>query len=419
MRPSARWLASLSVLLAATLGGACSSSAPDGPGGAVTVVSCSTVCGATPDCGGMTCVDYCEGVEEACARSTSPGAASAFGNWATCQPTLACVGGTFTQAGSQCPGDQSQLAACSSTSNPVDGGKPDVGATNPGACASLSACCLQVVDSSSKEECEDVVAMADASSCAEAQADFTQDDLCGGSMTGGGSPACTALATCCSVLSSSLQTACNEVVAAANASTCGTELTSYETIGECGGTTMTGGTGCTALTACCASLSASDATSCEAEVTAAGGSDTECTEELTAYQSLGMCTGTGSGTGSGSGSGSGGSTCGELSACCGSLPSADQSTCEEYVSSGVAADCSAALSTFMESGYCGGLGSGSGSGASTSSGSSGGGGCAALSVCCASLTSDDQEGCEEIVSEGDAAECSEELEAYTEAGDCT
>ena len=92
------------------------------------------------------------------------------------------------------------------------------------------------------------------------------------------------------------------------------------------------------------------------------------------------------------------------------MPSEEQAGCNELVTEGDDATCSAELTAYQDDSLCGGgstTSSGSGTGTSTGSG-----GCSALSSCCSSLPSEEQAGCNDLVTEGNAAECSAELTAY-------
>ncbi len=116
----------------------------------------------------------------------------------------------------------------------------------------------------------------------------------------------------------------------------------------------TGGTACSELSTCCSSksLPTEEQTACAEVVTA--DITIDCQSTLTGYQDAMYCSG-GSGTGSGSSSTSstsGGGGCSALSSCCGSLPAGDTTSCNELVTLGVAADCSSALTAFMEEGLC-------------------------------------------------------------------
>jgi hypothetical protein len=83
---------------------------------------------------------------------------------------------------------------------------------------------------------------------------------------------------------------------------------------------------------------------------------------------------------------------------------------------------SAALASCSQSNCqaaCAANGSSSSSGASSSSSSGGsGGGCSALSMCCTKLSGAAQTGCNQVVTAGDNASCSQELMALQTAGQC-
>ncbi len=93
---------------------------------------------------------------------------------------------------------------------------------------------------------------------------------------------------------------------------------------------------CVALGACCESIASADQPNCI--MYADSGNAMACEEVLTGLVQSGLC-------GSGSGSGSAPSACASLSACCPSLPSSDQGSCEAIAASGNVANCSSALSS--------------------------------------------------------------------------
>ncbi len=279
------------------------------------------------------------------------------------------------------------LGACNSSSDAGD-------------CTTLSLCCDQISDSSSKAECEQVVSMNQTTSCQEAQADFTgaSPPMCTVS-TASASPTtgCGALTACCGTLSSEEKPGCETVASAGDDGICTSELAAF----QCPATSSSGGTGCSGLSACCDTLSGDDKESCQLIVSDndAAVCTTEiaelCPSEASKPTMQTMPT-----------MGSGGSDCSDLSSCCSSLPSTEQSSCQAIVTGGVAADCSAALTEYKDASLC------SGSGSSSGSGSNSGSGCSALSSCCSSLPTEEQAGCQAIVSEGSDSTCSAELSAY-------
>jgi hypothetical protein len=202
---------------------------------------------------------------------------------------------------------------------------------------------------------------------------------------------CTTLPTCCTQLSdASNKTLCEQIVMTADPTSCGEAQADFETDSLCkvsSGGGGGGGTGCAGLMTCCGTLSGEDATLCADEVTASAGSDSECSVYLTSYPT---CASVGTGTGTG------GTGCAGLSSCCATLPSEEQAGCQEVASEGIATTCSEELSVL-----CPGTGTGTGTG-------TGGTGCSGLSSCCATLPSEEQAGCQEVVSEGIATTCTEE-----------
>jgi len=281
------------------------------------------------------------------------------------------------------------LAACSSS------------ATTAGDCTTLPSCCAQLTVAADKAACDEAVSAGDPTTCGDVQSEFassTADHCTVATATGGGS-GCAGLTACCATLSATQQTICNDYVTASagSDSTCSTFLAEYPSCM----TVSTGGTGCAGLSTCCASLPTAEQAGCDDIVSV--GNATTCSAELTSLQSGGMC-------GTGSGSGTGGTGCAGLSACCGSLPSTEQVGCQDIVTAGDATTCSAELSAYQTDGMCG-TGSGSGTG-------TGGTGCSALSSCCGTLPSTEQAGCQDIVTAGDATTCSAELTAYQDQGNC-
>ncbi len=284
-----------------------------------------------------------------------------------------------------------------------------------GDCTTLTSCCSQLTDASNKELCTELVGQGDATSCGEAQSDFEGDGLCVVATTSGSSGSgCAGLGTCCSSLAAADQPLCQDVAGAGDEATCAAALSSYQTAGMCAASVSisipSGGSGCSGLSSCCSLLPSEEQAGCNNLVTE--GDDATCSAELTAYQDDSLCGGkaTGPTSGSGTGTSGGGSGCSGLSSCCSSLPSEEQAGCNELVTEGDDATCSAELTAYQDDSLCGGgstTSSGSGTGTSTGSG-----GCSALSSCCSSLPSEEQAGCNDLVTEGNAAECSAELTAY-------
>jgi hypothetical protein len=79
------------------------------------------------------------------------------------------------------------------------------------------------------------------------------------------------------------------------------------------------------------------------------GVDTTCSAELSAFQTEGLCKGSSSSSGSGS---SGGTGCSGLSSCCSSLPSSEATGCQAIVSEGSDPTCSEELSAYQTDGLC-------------------------------------------------------------------
>jgi hypothetical protein len=290
-----------------------------------------------------------------------------------------------------------------------------------GTCASLSTCCPQLTASDQATTCKEIVAQADDSACAAAQTNLEGDLLCQVvDTTSGGGTGCSGLSSCCASLSSEEQIGCNAIVQENNDGSCSSALTEYETSGLCSshtivitpgsGTGTGGGTGCSGLSSCCASVPSAYTTSCNTVVSE--GDDAACTEELTAYHTDGYCGGSSS-TGTGTGTGSGGSGCSGLSSCCASVPSEYTTSCNTVVSEGSDAACSEELSAYQTDGYCGGSSTGTGTGTG-----SGGSGCSGLSSSCIRSAPMRSTSCNTVVSEGSDAACSEELSAYQTDGYC-
>jgi hypothetical protein len=72
--------------------------------------SCESVCDSVPDCGSSSCMAQCSALESAC---TEEGQRSAFTEWATCRPTLACEGGALVPV--TCRGENAAIMACGTT----------------------------------------------------------------------------------------------------------------------------------------------------------------------------------------------------------------------------------------------------------------------------------------------------------------
>ena len=159
------------------------------------------------------------------------------------------------------------------------------------------------------------------------------------------SSACTTLDACCATAGAEEQSACFAVPTFGSAVACAQELAS---LGACETASAASGTGCTELAACCAEMSGAAATSCEAVVMT--GVATTCAAELSVYASSGSCPSTASGPTGG---------CAALAPCCAGLGAA-ASACEQLVSAGDSAACSAELSAEMSAGACGGTPPGGG-----------------------------------------------------------
>jgi hypothetical protein len=121
-------------------------------------------------------------------------------------------------------------------------------------------------------------------------------------------------------------------------------------------------TGCSGLTACCASLDGADQAACQSAVMMSGASDEACTDALMTLQHQGICAAEASGgDGSGGTDGGGGGRqdsdlpmgCGALSACCPTLPVAeDPMGCLTVAMEGTTEACTESLSTYQTAGYC-------------------------------------------------------------------
>jgi hypothetical protein len=314
------------------------------------------------------------------------------------------------------------------------------GDSDSGDCSTLPSCCSQIKDASDKAECLEVAETGDAASCEEVQASFVSLAECVVSTsTGGSATGCAGLSACCSSLPSADQAECSAIAADGVDAVCTDELTVYGSMCP-STTTSTGGTGCAGLSACCSTLAADEQAACSD--IASNGNDSLCTTEMDSF-GCSIDTGTGPGTGTGAcltlsaccstttdeqgceevvGAGSeadcaavessycatatvdaggGMGDCSTLADCCAS--SIDDSACEEIVNTGIVAECTAA-----EQSYC-----------STVTVDAGTGGCPSLSTCCSSISdTTEQDECNEIVSEGNATECSETLTSYTADGIC-
>jgi hypothetical protein len=294
-----------------------------------------------------------------------------------------------------------------------------------GTCATLTTCCPQLTGDNGSI-CKTLVAQGDDNSCGEAQADFEADDMC--VVTSTSTPTttsvgtgCAGLTACCNMVPSAEQIICQTEVtdSAGSDDTCTTDLESWSAYCTVSSGTSPGGgvgTGCAGLTACCADLTGSDQTLCQEEVSDAAGNETTCAGDLTLFQDEGYC-GSSPGSGSGitisldAGTTSTGTGCAGLSSCCATLSGASQTECTEEVTDadGVDTTCDADLEVWHDAGMCGGS-TGTApvadAGAGTSSGS------------CATLSSCQEEACEEEVSEGLESACDEYLTDLQAAGSC-
>ena len=107
-----------------------------------------------------------------------------------------------------------------------------------------------------------------------------------GSSTSSG---CGGLLSCCSMLSGAEAQACN-TTASTNGVTdaeCSQALAGYQSTGSCGGSGA-GAMGCTALTACCPKLPASQVPT-ECDAVASTGTAMACQTSLSTYQAAGYC----------------------------------------------------------------------------------------------------------------------------------
>jgi hypothetical protein len=206
---------------------------------------------------------------------------------------------------------------------------------------------------------------------------------------------------------------------------CADFLTMIKDDGLCGGTstsapsgsTSTGGstlpTGtCKTLEGCCMDLdSAAEVATCMQYV--AQGNPSVCANEVAAYVAMGVACGEGSGSGS---SVVGPPACAALNDCCSTLPVADQSSCEEVVTDGNAANCDTSLETLEANGFCGKATGSSGTGSSGSTGLVAA--CQQLSFCCPAMDGSDKPVCDAIVAEDNAEDCAQALDDDMEAGLC-
>jgi hypothetical protein len=127
----------------------------------------------------------------------------------------------------------------------------------------------------------------------------------------------------------------------------------------CGGSNANDDTGCTGLSACCATLSGEDAEQCKAAVDGAGATDAQCTQALNLWKSSGVCGGGGSDGTDGGGKGGddhavpSASGCAALSDCCPDLPVLqDPMACLTVAKEGTAKACEESLATYISAGYC-------------------------------------------------------------------
>jgi hypothetical protein len=222
-----------------------------------------------------------------------------------------------------------------------------------GGCAGLTTCCGSL-SAALQPTCDQEVSLSGGadSMCSTYLQAYQNAGMCAsvGTGTGTGGTGCAGLSTCCGSLPSADQSGCDTIVSEGVDSTCSTDLSAYEAAGLCsagtGTGTGTGGTGCAALSTCCASAPAADQSSCDAIVSE--GSDTTCSAELTSFMAAGLC-----GGGAGSGTGTSGTGCASLSTCCASVPAADQSSCDAIVSEGSDTTCSEELTAYTNAGLCG------------------------------------------------------------------
>lgn len=171
-------------------------------------------------------------------------------------------------------------------------------------CGALTSCCASL-PAAEQSACTEVATGGVESSCATELSEFHTLGLCASATAGpvttgsgaGTGTGCSGLSGCCSSLPSAEQAGCTTLVTEGNESVCSEELTAYQSSGYCGGSsgagtstgsgTGTSGGGCSGLSGCCASLPSAEQSGCNTIVTE--GDDSVCSEELTAYQTDGLC----------------------------------------------------------------------------------------------------------------------------------
>jgi len=347
----------------------------------VLFIGVTAVFGLLAACAGVESESACAALETCCTQLTVDTTESlclqvvTLGNASTCSTQL-----TTYKSSNECTGSVTGSGTGTTTATSIDCANNQC-TPALAECSTLATCCVQMVDASTRSECEQVVTMGNPTSCAEAEQDFATDDLC---------------------------------VVASSSGSFSSSSTLVTSSGSGSGSHSGSGGGCSALGSCCASVGATEQPSCEALLSAAGGNDSTCTSYLSEFPACAASSGSGSGTSIGTGSA--GDGCATLATCCPSLPAADVASCQDVVSEEDSATCSEELSTYESAGLCGSL-SGSGSGTSIGTGSAGGG-CAALATCCASVPASDTTTCDAVVSAGNDAECDADLTGLMNDGLC-
>jgi hypothetical protein len=171
-------------------------------------------------------------------------------------------------------------------------------------------------------------------------------------------PHCAALSACChsSSFPQAAQPACNQLVNSGTDQQCAQALSSYQSGGVC---SAAGQSQCAALSACCHSSTFPQSAQPACDQLVSTGTDLQCSQALASYENANLCSGLSILDLSTAGSG-----CGRLSACCNSptFPASAQQQCLTAAQSGIASSCDSAFAQLQQAGYC----SGSTSGGTTS-----------------------------------------------------
>jgi len=267
--------------------GLCAQIQADLEGDSLCVVSTASSSSSGSDCGALTscCASLPAAEQSACTEVATGGVES------SCATELS---------------EFHTLGLCASaTAGPVTTGS---GAGTGTGCSGLSGCCSSL-PSAEQAGCTTLVTEGNETVCTEELSAYRTSGYCGGGTTSGfagsgtgtsssaGGTGCSGLSGCCSSLPSAEQPGCTTLVTEGNESVCSEELTAYQSSGYCGGSsgagtstgsgTGTSGGGCSGLSGCCASLPSAEQSGCNTIVTE--GDDSVCSEELTAYQTDGLC----------------------------------------------------------------------------------------------------------------------------------